>query len=133
METVHTQKVPNLSAVITIGRQFGYSKTHLYSKETLVKLLQTFQKKQIDERNVYLSVCISECDIVLSGQVEPHFKLTFINYPKFPLEEATFKKEIELLTTFLIHKLKQNRIVVVYHNETKMFEKERKIDPRIKT
>lgn len=121
---------PNYSASITIGSQIGYS-TDLYSKETLISVLQQFQKEQIKERNVYLSACISNCDIVLSGQVEPHFKLEFINYPKFSLEEKPFKKEIELLTFFLMDKLKQNRIVVVYHNETKMFENNKEIDPRI--
>lgn len=121
---------PNYSASITIGSQIGYS-TDLYSKEILISVLQQFQKEQIKERNVYLSACISNCDIVLSGQVEPHFKLEFINYPKFPLEEKPFKKEIELLTVFLMDKLTQNRIVVVYHNETKMFENNKEIDPRI--
>ena len=121
---------PNYSATITIGSQIGYS-TDLYSKKTLINALQQFQKEQIKERNVYLSCCISECEIVLSEQIEPHFKLDFINYPKFPLEEKPFKNEIELLTVFLMDELHQNRIVVVYHNETKMFENNKEIDPRI--
>jgi hypothetical protein len=121
---------PNYSASITIGSQIEYS-NDIYSKETLISILQQFQKEQIKKRNVYLSACISECDIVMSGQLEPHFKLDFINYPKFPLEEKPFKKEIELLTVFLMDKLSQNRIVIVYHNETKMFEKNEEIDPRI--
>ena len=121
---------PTYTATITIGSQIGYS-TDCYSKDTLISHLQEFQQKQIGERGIYLSACISECEIVMSGQVEPHFKLDFINYPKFPLDEITFKREIELLTTFLMDALQQNRIVVVYYNETKMFEQTNEIDPRI--
>ena len=39
--------------------------------------------------NVYLSAFVQKGDIVMSRQVEPHFK---INYPKFPLEQTNFKK-----------------------------------------
>lgn len=118
------------TATVTIGMQFGYSK-QLYQKSEFVVILQKFQQQQIAERKVYLSACISECYLILSGQVEPHLKLDFINYPKFPLEEKQFKSEIELLVTYLMNELEQNRIVIVYHNETKMFEKSKEIDPRI--
>lgn len=118
------------SATIAIGLQLGYS-NQLYQKEQLTDLLQKFQRKQIAERSVYLSACISECEIVLNGQIEPHIKLEFINYPKFPLEEKQFKSEVELLSIYLMKELDQNRVVIVYHNETKMFEKNKEIDPRI--
>ena len=121
---------PTFTATVTIGMQLGYSK-QLYQKSQLIALLQKFQQQQITERKVYLSACISECEIVLSGQVEPHIKLDFINYPKFSLEEKQFKSEIELLVIYLMKALDQNRIVIVYHNETKMFEKNEAIDPRI--
>ena len=121
---------PSFTASITIGIQIGYS-TATYSKEFLINYLQEFQKKQIQERAIYLSAFISEGSIVMNDQIEPHFKLDFINYPKFPLPEKEFKKEIELLTLFLLDKLQQNRIVVAYQDETKMFEKNSTIDPRI--
>jgi len=121
---------PNLSATITIGTQIGYT-TSSYKKEKLIAAIQQFQKKQITEKGVYLSACISECEIVLSGQAEPHFKLDFINYPKFPLEETQFKAEVELLAIYLMEELSQNRLVIVFHNETKMLEKTDEIDPRI--
>lgn len=108
---------PTYTATITIGSQIGYT-TESYSKETLIQHLQEFQKKQIKERNIYLSAYISEGTIVMNGQIEPHFKLDCINYPKFPLDEITFKREIKFLTTFLMNELEQNRIVLVYHNET---------------
>ena len=121
---------PTYFASITIGKHIGYS-TKCYSKEKLIKVLQQFQKKQITERKVYLSTCVSECEIVLSGQIEPHIKLEFINYPKFPLTEKQFKDEVELLAEYLMKELSQNRIVIVFHNETKMLELSGNIDPRI--
>ena len=121
---------PTYFASIAIGKQIGYS-TKCYSKEKLVEVLQQFQKKQISERKVYLSACVSECEIVLSGQVEPHIKLEFINYPKFPLTKKQFKDEVELLAEYLMKELSQNRIVIVFHDETKMLELDENIDPRI--
>ena len=121
---------PTFTATVTLGLQLGYT-NQLYQKSQLIALLQKFQQQQITERKVFLSTCVSECEIVLSGQVEPHLKLDFINYPKFPLEEKQFKEEVEWLSFQLMNKLEQNRIVIVYHNETKMFEKNKEIDPRI--
>ena len=121
---------PSFTASITIGTQIGYT-SDSYSKEILINYLQEFQKKQIQESVIYLSAFVSEGSIVMNDQIEPHFKLDFINYPKFPIPEKRFKQEIELLTVFLMDKLQQNRVVVVYQNETKMFEKSSTIDPRI--
>lgn len=121
---------PTYYATITIGSQIGYT-NECYTKKTLITILQQFQKKQITESDIYLSACVSKCDIVLSNQIEPHFKLDFINYPKFPLEETVFKTAVELLATYLMEQFQQNRLVIVYHNETKMLEKNEGIDPRI--
>lgn len=118
------------SATITFGMQIGYTEK-LYSKDEFINNLQKFQKKQIFERNIYLSACISKCEIVLNGQIEPHIKLDFINYPKFPLDEGIFKYEIELLTTFLMDQFNQNRVVIVYHDETKMLEQNSNVNPKI--
>ena len=119
-----------LTASIAFGMHIGYSETQ-YSKQEFIRILQQFQKKQITERKVYLSSCVSECEIVLSGQVEPHIKLEFINYPKFRLTEKQFKDEVELLAEYLMKELSQNRIVIVFHDETKMLELIENIDPRI--
>lgn len=69
---------------------------------------------------------------MLSGQVEPHLQLNFINYPKFPLKENILKIEIENLTRAVMQKFEQNRVVIEYLNETVMFEDSELIDPRIK-
>ncbi|MFV5699639.1 hypothetical protein ACM55H_14825 [Flavobacterium sp. ZT3R17] len=127
---METKSIQTFSAVITLGLQIGYSEDS-YSKEYLINELQEYQKQRIDESGVYLSASVTECDIVLSGQNEKHLKLEFINYPKFPLEVEVFKKEIIKLGSHLLHKMKQNRTVIVFPDETIMLEIDEAIDPRI--
>lgn len=126
-----TKSIKTFTAVIVLGLEIGYSKKH-YSKEYLIKELQKYQKQRIDEAGIYLSASISECNIVLYGQVEKHLKLKFINYPKFPLEVEVFKKEIIKLGSHLLNKMQQNRTVIVFPDETIMLEIDEAIDPRIK-
>ena len=125
-----TTKSQSFFGAITIGLQKGYS-NDLYSKEQIIKALQGYQDALIKGKNIYLSAAVSECLIVLNNQVEPHIKLEFINYPKFPLDESVFKSEINLLGIYLMKEFKQNRIVITYHDETVMFEQNERIDPRI--
>ncbi|MDC1227075.1 hypothetical protein N8013_05430 [Algibacter sp.] len=125
-------RTESLQATITIGLELGYTK-EVYSKDLLIKELQAYQQKRIDAAGIYLSASVSECSIVLSGQKEPHLKLEFINYPKFPLTTKVFKKEIVDLGAYLLDKMQQNRTVVVFTDETIMLELDEAIDTRIKT
>ena len=119
------------SAKVTMGLELGYT-GELIEKTKIIKHIQKIQNELIKDKDIFLSVSISECNIVMSGQIEPHFTLSFINYPKFPLKAETLKKEIEKLTQQLMNKFKQNRIIIEYLDETVMLEKQEKIDPRIK-
>ena len=119
------------SAKMTLGLELGYTKKRI-KKEEVIKYLQEYQEQLINDKNLVLSVSISESIIVLSGQVEPHLQLNFINYPKFPLKENILKIEIENLTRTIMQKFEQNRVVIEYLNETVMFEDSELIDPRIK-
>ena len=110
---MRTKSIKTFTATITIGLEIGYTKEN-YSKEYLINELQEYQRKRIDESSVYLSASVSECIIVLSGQVEKHLKLEFINYPKFPLEVEVFKKEVVKLGSYLLYKIQQNRTVIVF-------------------
>ncbi len=125
-----TKSIKTFTATITLGLEIGYSK-EFYSKDFLIQTLQEYQKQRINEANIYLSASVSECNIVLSGQEEKHLKLEFINYPKFPLEVDVFKKEITKLGSHLLNKMRQNRTVIVFPDETIMLEIDRAIDPRI--
>ncbi len=127
---MRTKSIKTFTATITVGLEIGYTKEN-YSKEYLINELQEYQRKRIDESSVYLSASVSECIIVLSGQVEKHLKLEFINYPKFPLEVEVFKKEVVKLGSYLLYKIQQNRTVIVFSDETIMLEIDEAIDPRI--
>ncbi|TDT44970.1 hypothetical protein CLV90_2049 [Maribacter spongiicola] len=123
--------VKPFKAIITIGLQVGYT-DKLISKAEIVGAIQSYQNSLIKDKSIYLSVALSECDIVLSGQLEPHLQLSIINYPKFPNHISILKKEVENLTTFLMDKYNQNRVVIEYLNdETVMLEKSKEIDLRI--
>ncbi|WP_299399114.1 hypothetical protein [uncultured Gelidibacter sp.] len=123
--------IKSFSAKVTLGLEIGYTKK-LIEKSEIIKSLQNYQNQLIKEKNLILSVSLSVCDIILSGQVEPHLKLNFINYPKFPMEEKVLKIEIENLTKYLMKKFEQNRVVIEYLDETIMIENSELIDPRIK-
>lgn len=83
-----------------------------------------------EERNIFLSASISDCNIVLNNQNEPHLKIDFINYPKFPLEESVMKENVISLSKELMIKHNQNRMVIVFPDETIMLEQSDEIDPR---
>lgn len=127
MDIINSEKY---TATITIGLQKAYTQ-HLWSKSEVIAKLQDTQNKLIRDKEVYLSAAVSECDIILSGQIEPSLKLDFINYPKFPLEENVFKDSIIKLTKELMVKLQQNRVVIIFHNDIIMLEFNSDIDPRI--
>lgn len=122
--------VESFFATINLGLVQGYSDI-LVKKADVYVAIQRFQNNLIQEKALYLSLSVSECDIVMSGQIEPHLKLNLINYPKFPLEEIELRKHIEDLAKKLMIAFNQNRVVIEFSNETLMIEKTEEIDPRI--
>ncbi|MCB9326285.1 MAG: hypothetical protein H6571_21265 [Lewinellaceae bacterium] len=118
------------SATITIGLESGYEQVKI-SQPQIIRFVQNYQEDLIKNKGIYLSASVSECKIVLSGQVEPHLKLSFINYPKFPLPVSQLKNEIEDLAKSFMSEFRQNRTVIEYLDETVMFEQSGDIDPRI--
>jgi len=124
--------VKHFNARITIGLHVGYTEM-IISKDEVISNIKAYQNKLINDKGIYLSVALSECDIVLSGQVEPHLQLSIINYPKFPEDIILLKQEVEKFTTFLMMKHKQNRVVIEYLNdETVMLENTSLLNPEIK-
>jgi hypothetical protein len=115
---------------IFLGLQSGYTDT-LIDKKLVIETLNQFQSNLIKVENIFLSASVSECTIVLNQQNEPHLKIEFINYPKFPLEESKLKELILNLAKLLMIEFNQNRIVVVFTDETIMLEVDEKIDPKI--
>ncbi len=129
---MNRKSIKTFSAKVTIGLEKAYEKEKI-EKNRVIEFIQKIQNELIKNNSIYLSVSVSECEIVMSGQIEPHLVLNFINYPKFPLKEDVLKMEIEELTKKLASQFKQNRVVIEYLDETVMFEQNDNIDPRIAT
>lgn len=118
------------TALVTIGLFKEYSKERI-SLEEFKKILDSAQRKIKSEKDIALSAKVTPCEIVFLGQDEPSLELQFIQYPKFPQEESVLKKAIVDLTEFMMLKLEQNRVVIVFTDETIMLEKSNAIDPNI--
>lgn len=119
-------------ATIAIGLQRGYSNKNIQESE-VIKFLQKLQTELITGKGVYLSANCYMSNVVLSGQVEEHINMQFINYPKFPIPEQIFKEIVEEVTGKLMNEFDQNRVVIQFHDSNVMLEITNDIDPRIST
>jgi len=118
------------TAQVNLGLNKGYS-DELISLVKVKEELLSAQTKIKEDFNIVLSAKLRHCEILCLGQEEPSIELEFIQYPKFPSEEQSLKKAILGLTKMLIIKLEQNRIVIVFSDETIMLEQSETIDPKI--
>ncbi|MDA3907020.1 MAG: hypothetical protein PF484_13190 [Bacteroidales bacterium] len=123
--------MPTWKASITIGRNTGYTDIQI-SVDSIIEAISEIQKEIANTKNIKLSVKLTECIIVLVGQNEPSVTIDFIQYPKFPYSESELKESITLFAKRLMDVLSQNRIVVVFPDETIMLEQNDGIYPRIK-
>ena len=125
-------------ATISIGLQRGYTKVAIQESEVF-GFLQHLQDELIAKKSLYLSANCYRSSIVLSGQIEPHLNLQFINYPKFPLHgdsrvaEQLFKETVEHIAARLMEKFDQNRVVIQFHDSNVMLEKSGDIDPDVRS
>ncbi|MCM4171865.1 hypothetical protein DHD32_10260 [Arenibacter sp. TNZ] len=118
-------------AEITIGLNKGYTNS-IWSLEELKAKLTIAQENLKTKTVTLLSAKVSPCDIVFLGQNEKSVTISFINYPKFPLPFKDFKAGVLFIGEELLIELKQNRIVIVFADETVMFEIDEKLDDSIK-
>lgn len=123
-------KIKTFQAGIFIGLEYGYTQKQI-DENLVIESLSELQKQLSAEKNIFLSASISKTVIVLNNQKEPHLKINFINYPKFPLDENIFKDEVLIIGKELMKQFEQNRILIIYTDETVMLEKSEEIDPRI--
>jgi hypothetical protein len=123
-------KIKTFQASIFIGLEYGYTQKQI-DENLVIESLSELQKQLSAEKNIFLSASISKTVIVLNNQKEPHLKINFINYPKFPLDENIFKDEVLIIGKELMKQFKQNRILIIYTDETVMLEQSEEIDPRI--
>ena len=123
-------KIKTFQASIFIGLEYGYTQKQI-DENLVIESLSELQKQLSAEKNIFLSASISKTVIVLNNQKEPHLKINFINYPKFPLDENIFKDEVLIIGKELMKQFEQNRILIIYTDETVMLEQSEEIDPRI--
>lgn len=123
-------KCKTFTAQATIGLNKVYS-SDLISLQTVKQELFSAQETIKKEYSVVLSTKIRTCEIVFLGQEEPSIELEFIQYPKFLNEESLLKKAIVKLTELMMIALHQNRVVIVFNDETIMLEQSEEIDPSI--
>ena len=123
-------KIKTFQASIFIGLEYGYTQKQI-DENLVIESLSELQKQLSAEKNIFLSASVSKTNIVLNDQNEPHLKIDFINYPKFPLSEEIFKDEVLHFGKELMKQFEQNRILIIYTDETIMFEQSEEIDPRI--
>jgi len=131
IETIKKVYIDHFKSEITIGLEEGYTQKPI-DKSEVIGFLQQFQDNLIEKGDIYLSVKITDCNIVMSGQVEPHLSISFINHPKYPVTIDNLKGIVGHLAMDLMERFKQNRIVVMHSDETVMLEKSDQIDGRIK-
>ena len=128
---IHNKSCKTFTAQVTIGLKKTYTTEIIpltLFKEKLLKTQQTI----VEKYNVELSTKIRQCEILFLGQDEPSIELEFIQYPKFPQEESVLKNAIVELTKMMMLELEQNRVVIVFTDETIMLEQSDAIDPNIK-
>lgn len=124
--------IKTFQATIFIGLEEGYTQNKIDADE-VIGTLQTLQLAISHEKNIFLSASISNCNIVMNYQNEPHLKFDFINYPKFPQDEQLLKENILFLAKMLMTMHEQNRMIVLFQDETIMLEQSDGIDPRIRS
>ena len=125
-------KIKTFQASIFIGLEYGYTQKQI-DENLVIESLSELQKQLSAEKNIFLSASVSKTNIVLNDQNEQHLKIDFINYPKFPLSEEIFKDEVLHFGKELMKQFEQNRILIIYTDETIMFEQSEEIDPRIRS
>lgn len=128
---MNIKKSKTFRAVVTFGLKRGYREDFISLEEFKLQLVAV-QKMIFERFNIQLSTKIANCDIVFSGQDEPSVDISFIQYPKFQYDELKLKESILTLVEILMNALEQNRVVVVFDDETFMLEKDKdQLDPGI--
>lgn len=90
----------------------------------MIKCVQEYQNIHKNRFNDFCSLSITNTDYVAGDYTESGYCIGLINYPRFPKPAKDIVFFTEELVKFLLDKLKQSRITVVYCNETVLYESE---------
>jgi len=109
---VHTKSVKTFTAEIFVGRKEGYF-GEIQPHSVVIEACQKF----CDEVSFGLSV--EETQFIYRKGNEPGSIVRFINYPRYPFRDIQQCKDIALtLADTLLYRLKQERLSVVFSDET---------------
>lgn len=109
------KSVPTFTAQIYVGLQEGYEgKTHNQCR------VECICQEFVDE--VGWCVSITRTRFVYKDGKESGVIVGIINYPRFPMEIKELKDRTLKLANILMTELNQNRISVVFPDETIMLE-----------
>lgn len=114
-----------------MGLTRGYTREPVSTTAVKAKLSE-LQHYLYNEKSIRLSANCWESEIVFFEQYEPHINIKFINYPKFPHDEATFKEAVLFIAKKLMDTFEQNRLVIEFHDGFTMLEKTGDIDPGVR-
>ena len=123
-------KNKTFTGTATLGLVRDYSQISISVTEFKAALLKA-QQEIYTEYGIGLSVKLILSEILFLGQEEPSIDIQIIQYPKFPQTEETLKKCFIALIELMMLELEQNRVVVLFTDETIMLEQSDSIDPRI--
>lgn len=123
-------KIKTFTATAVIGLLRGYSNEAITLIE-FKRVLLSAQTEIYQKYGIGLSVKLSTTEILFLGQNEQSVDIQIIQYPKFPQPEETLKKAFIQLIEIMMQKLEQNRVVIVFSDETIMMEQTDSLDPNI--
>lgn len=111
------KKSKTFEAKIYMGSRHGYHGPY-FGKFEVIHALQKYDMK-ISMRITETMFCVSN-----DNYVEQGFEIAFIQYPRYLRTEEELRLVIRDLADYLLVKFHQNRITVVFPDETEMFESE---------
>lgn len=110
------KSVLTFTASIYIGTRHGYSNNEYTKIEDIHKWLENYCNK------VKLGLTLTPTEFIYVGGYEPGVIVGLINYPRFPKPNGTIKKYSLEIAEGLMELCKQERVSVVFSDETIMLE-----------
>jgi hypothetical protein len=117
MHATHT--VPTYTGSLSVGFRAGYTDL-IHDKSEAVAVIQEYCNR------VGLCVTVTDTTFIYTQSpatphgFEPGIVVGFINYPRFPCEPEDIRKHATAVGELLKAALGQNRVTVVYPDETSM-------------
>ena len=107
--------VPTYTATIYCGSRVSYSSDFMAEFE-----FAQFVKDYVND--IGLGITVTKTEFFYTNGWEPGFIIGLINYPRFPSTPEKIRKIALELAEILLVKMNQNRVTVVFPDETVMLQ-----------